>query len=158
MNFSLKITLLPGTPFTIHGRTILYPFIATSYRIVTPQGSQLQTISPPYNEGYPDFTSLSDYLRTTTARLLASYCLSQISNRDWTLSMSGTSLCHVENVDYDLSFIVEEEDSLPVLHFTSALFKDDSSSNNKWRWRSTENNHESKPLLDAVHRAANQTV
>lgn len=146
-DFTLRLTIVPGTSITVRGRTFLFPITSTYYHIVLPPSSPLETICPPHKEGYPDLRSLADYLCTATVRLLMEHFLDKLPGNDWTKNVQGTSIRQGDSEQWELHFAVREDDSAtsrdetpknptsPVLKLSSLQTIDDKQEGKVYTWR-----------------------
>lgn len=112
--FSISLTLLPDITFTIRGRTYFLPVTATYYYISLPPSSPIETIHPPHKDGYSDLSSLTEYLRSLTSRLLTQHCL-KTTGEEWSQNIQGTSLAHAKQENFGLRFEVEDKNGTPAL-------------------------------------------
>jgi mediator of RNA polymerase II transcription subunit 17 len=108
-DFTISLTILPSLSLTIRGRTYLVPVTATYYHVLAPADSPLHRVCAPYADGYPDLRALADYLRTATARLLATHYISKLNGDGWwTLGIQGTSICEAEDHENEVRFAIQD--------------------------------------------------
>lgn len=138
-DFSIDLETVPDMSFAVRGRTFLYPFLGTIYHIIPPPGSRLESICPPYKDGFPDAVTVRDSLRTSISKILAEHFLSTLPAGSWITSIKGTSILDAEKENSDLQFAVrddDENDDLPYLEVTYVQIQQDGRRRSRtWIWR-----------------------
>lgn len=136
--FTIELEIVPGMAFTVRGRTLLYPFMGTVYHIIIPQDSPLESICPPYKEGFPDAKTVRDSLRTFVSKILAEHFVSTLPSGAWITNIKGTSILDSEKENSDLQFAIrEDDDGLPYLIVTYVQIQQDGQRRSQqWTWRS----------------------
>lgn len=156
IDFTIRLTLMPNTSFTIRGRTFLFPVITTLYNILLPASSPITSICAPYKDGYPDLAALADYLRTVTARILTDHFLSRLttspslSEKEWSTTISGTSIRDFDKEDFELSFHIEDVEDKPAIIVSNTCIVDGKLEDKKWTWSEGED-AEATSMSDVVN-------
>lgn len=164
IEFSVKFTIDQDAYFTVRGRTFTYPITTTNYQIILPPSSPLQTICPPYKDGYPDVRALFDYIRTATSRLLTDRSLDRVTSKwpstTWNNNIKGTSIRLADRDDFELLFSIVDEgpDEVPALRLEMAPGPNSTSAGAKWTWRPDEGESESQGMADLVMSACQEVV
>lgn len=166
IDFNIKITLVQDVSLTVRGRTYLYPVAATHYHILLPPGSPLEGICPPYKDGYPDVKTMSDYIRTMTARVLTDHFMAKVSSlsgSEWIQSIRGTSIQNADQEGCALHFSIDEEAASlgglqrrAILIVSGSSLVDGNLQNRQWTWR--PDGGEVKPLLEVVKQVVDESL
>ena len=136
VDFSIDLTVVEDLSFTIRGRTLLYPFMGKVYHIILPPSSPLETICPPYKEGYPDFAALRSTLCVTVSKIITEHFLSKLSDGPWIRSIKGMSIRDSETEDSELQLsVAEDEDKKPFFDVTCTKIEGGRRRTKNWAWR-----------------------
>lgn len=110
IEYAINFSILPGTSFTIRGRTFLFPVTATFHHIGLPPSSVLQGLCAPYADGYTDTKGLFDYIRTATSRVLTLHFLNKLTGSDapeeWLRTVQNDSIRRVTDDEHAIQFSV----------------------------------------------------
>lgn len=160
-DFSIDLEAVPDMSFAVRGRTFLYPFLGTIYHVIPPPGSRLESICPPYKDGFPDAVTVRDSLRTSIAKILAEHFLSTLPDGSWITSIKGTSILDAEKENSDLQFAVrddDENDDMPYLEVTYVQIQQDGRRRSRtWVWRSAGES-ETRTLSSVVEEYGRRTL
>lgn len=155
--FRIDLTILPGASLTIEALTFSIPAIATLYKVQTPAGSMLESICPPFKDGYPDMPSLIDYLVESTSQVLTSHLLANAPTDDWSRTLARNAIRHAQSDDWEIRVEIAEDEhkELPKLLLSSVTLKgSDVKSSTSFKWAGFEETDAKTTLIDAFQRVA----